>query len=226
MQIVAQVRQVFGKKNKKIRKQNILPAVLMQKGKGSEPLCVRATEFEKVFREVGETSLLDLSVEGKLHKVLISEVQFHPVSSIPVHVAFREVDLKERITAQIPVEVINEEENEFVKSKQAIILRLLDQISVKALPTDLPRSFVIDATRFEKIGDELKISDLVFDKSKIEIVGHEEGDLVAKLDKIEEDILSEESELTEEEVIARLEATEELSEEERARRAANKKSAT
>lgn len=226
MQIVAQVRQTFGKKNKKIRKQSLLPAVLMQKGKESKPLVVKAADFDKVFKEAGETSLLDLKVENETYKVLISEVQLHPVNLKPIHAVFRKVDLKEKIMAQIPVEVVNEEKNDFVRSNQAIILRLLDEIPVRALPADLPRSFVVDATRFEKIGDEIKIGDLVFDKAKVEIVGHEENDLVAKLDRVEEEAIGEEAELTEEEAIAKLEATEELSEEEKAQRAAQRKSAT
>lgn len=226
MQIVAQVRETFGKKNKKLRKQSLLPAVLMQKGKESKPLVVKAVDFDKAFKELGETSLLDLRFENETHKVLISEVQLHPVDLRPIHAVFRKVDLKEKITAQIPVEVVNEDKNEFVKSNQAIVLRLLDEISVRALPTDLPKSFVVDASKFENIGDELKIGDLAFDKSKVEIIGHEESELVAKLDKLEEEGVAEESTLTEEEAIAKLEATEELSEEEKAQRAAQKKSAT
>lgn len=222
MRITAEVRTQFGKQNKKLRTQNTLPAVVMEKGHQSTPVVLDFVQFTKVFREAGETSLVDFDYAGQTFKVLISEVQVNPVSMRPIHAVFRKVDLKEKLTANIPVEIINEETNPLVKAGDAIVLKLLDEIAVEALPQDLPKEFVIDAIKLLNIGDEIKISDLEYDRKKVEITGHDAEDPVVKLDKMEE-MQEEEVTVTEEEALAQVEATEELSEEEKAAKDAEKK---
>ena len=229
MQITAQVRKEFGKKNKNLRAQHSLPGVVMEKGVASTAIVVDNVAFGKVFKEAGETSLIDFKLDGVdggksvEYKVLVSEVQLHPVSLHPIHAVFRKVDLKEKLTAQIPVEIINEEQNELVKAGEAIVLKLLDEIAVEALPADLPKEFVIDAAKLVNIGDEIKIADLEYDRSKVEISEYDEDEPVAKLDKMEEMKVEEEVVVTEEEALAKVTATEELSDEEKAKREAEKK---
>ncbi len=223
MQITAQIRKEVGKKNKALRAQNGLPGVVMEKGQVSISVLLNAVEFGKVFREAGETSLIDFNLDDKSFKVLVSEVQVHPVSLRPIHAVFRKVDLKEKLTAQIPVEIINEEENALVKAGEAIVLKLLDEIAVEALPSDLPKEFVVDALKLVNIGDEIKISDLEYDRNKVEISEYDEDEPLAKLDKLEEIKVEEEVVVTEEEALAQVKATEELSDEEKAKKEAEKK---
>ena len=221
MQITAQKRENFGKKNKALRRANMLPGVVMEKGSQSVPVVLNSVEFGKAYKEAGETTLIDFLVGDADYKVLISEVQLHPVTLKPIHAAFRKVNLKEKITAQVPVEVVNEELNALVKAKEAIVLKLLDEIEVEALPTDLPREFVVDASKLAAVGDEIKVKDLDYDRAKVEITNHSDEDPVVLLDKIEE-IKEEEAPVSEEEALAKVTATEELSEEEKAKRALEK----
>lgn len=223
MQITAQPREKFGKQVKALRFLNSLPGVVMEKGSQSLPVVLNAVEFGKVFKEAGETSLIDFNLGDKSFKVLVSEVQVHPVSMKPIHAVFRKVDLKAKLTAQIPVEVINDEQNPLVKAGEAIVLKLLDEIAVEALPADLPKEFVVDALKLVNIGDEIKIADLEYDRSKVEISEYDEDEPVAKLDKMEEMKVEEEVVVSEEEAIAQVKATEELSDEEKAKRDAEKK---
>lgn len=224
MQINAKARSAFGRQNKPLRKQNILPGVVMEKAKASLPVAIGLVEFSKVYKDAGETSLIDFALDGKNFKVLISEVQLNPMSLRPVHVVFRKVDLKEKLTAHVPVEIINEELNPLIKTGEAMMLKLLDQIAVEALPSDLPKEFVIDATKLINVGDEIKISDLTYDRTKVEITEHDANEPVAKLDRVEEMKVEEEATaLTEEEALAKVTASEELSDEEKAKREEEKK---
>ncbi|KKT69732.1 MAG: 50S ribosomal protein L25 [candidate division WWE3 bacterium GW2011_GWB1_44_4] len=193
----------------------------MEKGSQSVPVVLNSVEFGKAYKEAGETTLIDFLVGDADYKVLISEVQLHPVTLKPIHAAFRKVNLKEKITAQVSVEVINEELNALVKTKEAVVLKLLDEIEVEALPTDLPREFVVDASKLAAVGDEIKVKDLDYDRAKVEITNHSDEDPVVLLDKIEE-IKEEEAPVSEEEALAKVTATEELSEEEKAKRALEK----
>jgi len=64
------------------------------------------------------------------------------------------------------VEIIGE--SEAVKAG-GVLLTMHDQIEVEALPADLPEKFILDISVLKEIGNDLKVSDLQYDKSKIEV---------------------------------------------------------
>ncbi len=213
MELAGKTRHVFGKKTKILREDKSLPAVIFGKGLESLSITVDYNDFVKIFKDAGETSVFDLVVEGKKHPVLVKEVQLHPVTSRPIHVGFYEVDLKEKINADIPVEVINEEKNALVKSGDAFILLLLNEVEVEALPTDLPERFVVDAAKLEDMDSTVLIDNLEYDREKVEIVGVEPDEIVVKLDHAQM-LEEEEEEVDEAEAVADIEATEEKEPEE------------
>lgn len=216
MQLNATKREQLGKKAKKVRQERKIPAVIFGPDIDSIPISVDYRDFVKAYREAGETTLVDIKVEGvkEPYKVLIKELQLHPVSYEVLHASLYKVNLKEKTTADIPVSVEGDEQIELVKSGEALVLTQLNEVTVSALPTDLPHKFVLDVSDLEEIGDSKTIADLEFDPEKVEVVDKEPEDIVAVLDyaTIEEE--EEEEELTEEELIEGLEATEEREEEE------------
>ena len=224
MEIAAENRTQLGKKSKKLRLDRKLPAVVFSKGVESLPLTVDFNQFVKVFKEAGETTLVDLKHSGSSEKVLIKDLQHDPVTGNPIHVSFQKVNLKEKITADIPVEVVGEENNELLKSGEGLVLQLLNEITVEALPTDLPRKFEVDVSKITEVGVGLKISDLEYDRDKVELVDHEPDELVVKIDKAEmEEEVEEVAPVTEAELVAGVEATDELTPEEKAEREAKEK---
>ena len=211
MEIIAEKREKTGKKVKSIRYSGRLPAVVFGPDMDSINITVGKTEFKRVLNDAGETSLIDLNLGSNNHKVLVKDVQYDPISLDFMHIGFYKPNLTEDISADIPVEYVGEENIPLVKSKDALFLVVVDTIEVKALPTDLPKAFVVDVTKLVEVGDSITVADLVYDKEKIEIVGLEEDDLLAKLDYAEME--EEEVEVTEEEAVAGIEATEETAEE-------------
>ncbi len=211
MEIIAEKRTTFGKKLDGEK----LAAVMYGKHLESLPIYINEKQFSKVFKSAGETSLIELNIDNKTHKVLVKDTQINPVTDALLHVSFYKVNLLEKITAEIPVEIIGEENNALVKSKEALVLQLLNEIEVEALPTDLPSAFVVDVSKIEKVGDGFAISQLDFDREKVKILGYDPDELIAKLDyaEMEEEIVEAP---TEEELINKVEATKELTEEEKA----------
>jgi len=215
MQLNAEKRTELGKQNKRVRKERKVPAVVYGEGIESTNLTIDRVEFLKIYKEAGETSLIDLKFNDSDVKVLVKEIQVHPVTLEPIHVSFHKVDLTATIRANVPVEVINEEEAPVVKSGEGMLLTLLSEIEVEALPADLPSSFEIDASHLKEIGEGITIAELKFDKEKVEIVDKEPEEFVVRIDYAEmEEEPEEEAELTEEELIEGIEATEEKEESE------------
>ena len=224
MEIAAENRTQLGKKSKKLRLDRKLPAVVFSKGVESLPLTVDYNQFVKVVDEAGETTLVDLKHSGISEKVLIKDLQLDPVTGNPIHASFQKVNLKEKITADIPVEIVGEEKNELIKSGEGLVLQLLNEITVEALPTDLPHKFEVDVSKITEVGEGLKISDLEYDREKVELIDHEPDELVVKIDKatMEEEV-EEVAPVTEAELVAGVEATDELTPEEKAEREAKEK---
>lgn len=211
MKLKAQKREQFGKKNKELRSDRKIPAVVFGKNMESMPIVMDLLDFIEVYKEAGETSLIDLEAGDLKGKVIVKEVQFHPVTLKPIHVGFYKVDLSQKIRANVPVEIIGEEENELVKKGEGLALTLLNEIEVEALPTDLPSNFTIDISELNEIGDGVTAAELDYDREKVELIDVVDEKLIVKMDWAEmEEIEEEEEELTEEELIGQIEITEEM----------------
>ncbi|EKD99579.1 MAG: hypothetical protein ACD_22C00230G0003 [uncultured bacterium] len=215
MELIAQKREKFGKQVKKLRTDRQIPAVMFGKGLESTPVTIELNKFIKVYDTAGENTLVDLNIDGTTEKVLIKDVQFEPVTGAPIHAGFHKVNLKEKISAEVPVEIIGADKNELVKSGAGLVLTLLNEITVEALPSDLPSKFVVDVSNITEIGDAITVSQLEYDKTKVELPGYEPDDVIVKIDNAVMAEEPEEETVSEAEALAKVEATEELSEEEK-----------
>jgi len=212
MELKANLRQLTGNHAKKLREQSLIPAVVYGLKNPSINLEIDYITFIKLFKTAGETTLIDLKFDNKVKKVLIKDIQKDPVSDKISHVSFLEVNLKVKIKANIPVEVIGEEECSVLKSGTGILNLIKQEIEVEALPADLPQKFIVDVSKLENIGDEIKISALDFDRIKVNLVDISDEDLILNIDAPQAEVVEEET-LTEEERIAQIEASSEKPEE-------------
>lgn len=166
-----QRRDLAGKKVGQLRRQGLIPGNINGDLEKTISVVVDQRKFEQLYEEVGDTGLFYVTVgEEKTERpVLITDVQLDPISATPLHVVFRQVDLTEKITAEVPVELIGE-----VEIKDAIVATLHDVVEVEALPQDLPEKFEIDISKFTQIGDMVTYKDLEFDRSKVSLTIDEE----------------------------------------------------
>lgn len=192
MEVVAEKREILGKKVRILRKDKDLPAVLFGKNIKSIPIKLPSINVDKLLKVVGESVLLDLVIEGEKapRKVLISEIQRNFVTGRVSHISFHEVSLKEKIKAPIPIEFVGE--SPAVKSGEGILITLIDEVEVECLPTDLPSRFEVDLSALSKVGDFISVSALSYDKSKVSIdIDPEE--LLIKVDyaeQLEEEVVA------------------------------------
>ena len=214
MQIEAQKRETLGKKTKHIRKEGKIPAVVFGKDMNSTNISLDYNTFDKVYKESGETDLIDIKIGDKKIKVLIKDVQLDPISGRISHVGFYKPDLTVKTEAEVPVEIVGEENNELIKSKVALALQLIQEIKVEALPEDIPHSFIVDVSNLNNIGDSVSISQLNYNREKVSIPEIDPEEMVVRIEevKVEEE---EVEEVSEEAAIADLEATAEKPEEEK-----------
>lgn len=163
----AEKRKVLGRKVKKLRREGILPANIYGKKIKSQAIQVPLAEFNKIFKKVGETGVVELSVNSSNRPVLINSVQLDPVSDTPIHADFLQVDLKEKVTAGVPVELTGESPAE--KQGLGTVVQQIDEIEVEALPGDLPEKFEIDLSVLTEVNQQVQVKDLTVDKKKVEV---------------------------------------------------------
>jgi len=160
IKLTVEKRKITGRKTKTLRREGVLPANIYGKKEKSLSVQLEAKSFLPVFKEVGETGLIELKVadEKEARPVLIHNVQFHPVDETPLHVDFYQVDLKEKVTTKVPVELIGE--SLAVKDKIGILIQPLSEVEVEALPADLPEKIEVNISGLKAINDAVAVSDV------------------------------------------------------------------
>ena len=154
----AEKRTITGKRVKHLRREGILPANMFGKGIKSISLQLSLKDFEKVYDEVHETGLVDLTIDKEIHPVLIQNIHIQPITHTPLHADFFKVNLKEKVKATIPV--IGLGEPKAITDKIGVLLQTLSEVEVEALPADLPENIEISVESLAQIDDSLTVADL------------------------------------------------------------------
>ncbi len=162
IEIKGTLRTELGKKSsKELRKTGNVPCVIYGKEKN-----VHFHAHELSFKNLiytPEAHLVDLIIDNKSQKVVLKDVQYHPVSDKILHADFIEVFDDKPVIISIPVKVSGDSAGVIAGGKLNIKKRSL---KVKGLPNDLPEHLNIDITDL-KIHESVKVGDLSYDKIEL-----------------------------------------------------------
>lgn len=156
--LTAEDRSVLGKKVKKLRREGLLPANVYGKGLPSKALQVKLQDFEAVFKEAGETGLVDLTWDGQTKPVLIKNLQWNHQTRTPLHTDFFQVNLKEKIKAMVPLVITDEAQA--VTDKVGLLLQTAHEVEVEALPDKLPENIEFSVAHMAAVNDSVTVADL------------------------------------------------------------------
>ena len=197
----AEPRTALGKKVKSLRKEGFLPAVIYGAKETAKPVVLNLKEFEKVWREAGESSLIELELGGEKKGVLIKEVQTDPVKDFPIHADFQAVSMDEKIEAEVPVRFIGE--SPAVKNFGGVLVKVLHEIEVEALPADLPQSIDVDIFLLENLEQRFLVKDLKL-PPRVKVLA-EPNEIIALVEtpKAEEEVTPETPSLEDIEVVGK-----------------------
>jgi len=148
-----QKRDTATSKPHALRKEGFVPGILYGPKLESVALTVDQKQFDKVYKEAGESSLVNVEMEGKEFPSLIHEVQRDPMSGRPVHVDFYQPDLTKKVEVTVPV--VLEGEAPAIKELGGTLLRNIQEIEVSALPQDLPHEIVVSVEVLKTFEDRI-----------------------------------------------------------------------
>lgn len=178
LQIKANVRDIKTTTPKKLRKAGLTPAVLYGYKVENQALTVPTGEFEKLLRKAGESTIVELVTDdGKTHSVLIHDVQYHYLYSTIEHVDFYTVNMAEKLTATVALEFTGE--SNAVKALGGTLVKIMSEVEVECLPTDLPHNIVVDISTLSTFEDVITVKNLTI-PAKVTIITDAE-EVVAKV---------------------------------------------
>lgn len=201
MKITAKLRSVFGRHNKKLRASGMLPAVLYGKRKDSVHLEVDKKIMDKVFKKAGENTLVDLVIDGQDEKkVLIHDVAKHFMKNEIIHVDFYEVDLKKKVHIKVPLQF--DGVSPAVKEQGGILVKMLDEVDVETLPSNLPQFINVDLGKLKTFQDMIRIADIILPSEVFILTSADEVVVSVQPPRTEEELASMEQSTAEQEKAA------------------------
>lgn len=156
--LVAQTRTETGRRAKNVLAEGMIPAVIY--GHGTEPQAIKVnqSEFRKVYRSAGMSSLIDLTIGSNTVKAVVKEMQVDRVQMTPAHIDFHQVRMDEEMTADIPLKFVGE--SAAVKVLAGTLVTNADSIEVSCLPVNLPHEIEVDLSILATFDDAITIGSL------------------------------------------------------------------
>ncbi len=142
----------------KLRNDGFLPAVFYGPKEASTPISVVAKDFAKVFKEAGESTVVTLKGSDGEQDVMVHQVDQDPVSGLIRHVDFYVVEKGKKVRIHIPVEF--EGMAPAVKDLGGVLVKVLHEVEVEAMPKDLPHEVHVDISTLVDFEAQITASDI------------------------------------------------------------------
>jgi large subunit ribosomal protein L25 len=141
-----------------LRRAGSVPAVIYGHKREPMSLSISTRELERLLERVSaETTVVELSIDGKVSRTLIREIQKHPYKNQLVHVDFQELVAGEQITVNVPLVIIGTSIG--VRSFAGILDQTMRELEVTVLPSAIPNHIDVDVSALN-IGDSIHVRDL------------------------------------------------------------------
>ena len=163
LKLKAEKRDVFGKKNRFLRRKGIIPAHLFGHSLESLALQCNSNELKKIVANAGTTRLISLRVEGEkdAKNVFLREIQRDTLSRELLHVDFYQVRKDEKMTMEVPIVLVGEAPA--MKAKGRILSHGIDVLSIECLPDKVPPQIEVDISLLEELDQSIHVKDIVLD---------------------------------------------------------------
>ena len=165
----------------------MIPAVFYGKKEASTPIMLSYPIFEKTLEDAGESTVLHLAGKGIDVDVLIHEVDLDPVTDKPRHVDFYAIEKGKKLKIKIPLEFIGV--SPAVKDLGAILVKVMHELEIEALPKDLPHNIKVDLSSLVNYDSVITAGDLKLSEGVT--LEEKAGEIVASVYEFKEEVVEE-----------------------------------
>lgn len=185
----AEKREIFGKKLKKSRGEGKMPAIVYGRKKEATPVFLDLKDFSKTWKEAGKSTVLKLKNPDNHFEenVIIQQVDLDPLHDKPLHADFYVVEMDKIITAPVPLVFKGESSAE--KDLGGVLVKVVYEVEVEALPNDLPKELIIDVSGLDNMDSQIAIKDIKLPKGVK--INAEPDEVVALISEAQGEIIEE-----------------------------------
>lgn len=160
-EIKVQRREDEGKgASRRLRRAGSVPAIVY--GGELDPVSIQLNHNEVWVASQNDwfySSILDLSLNGDVQRVLLRDMQRHPFKQQIMHLDFQRVNENELLRATVPLHFLNEDKSPAGKAAEVVVTHELNELHVSCLPKDLPEFIEVDLASLS-VGDVVHLSDI------------------------------------------------------------------
>lgn len=157
LELGAEVRDVFGKHVRRLRRQGIIPANIYGHGP-SRAIQAPARTLERLLAMGGRTSVVAIAFDGRTETALLKTLQRDPRSGHILHIDFQAVSMEEEVTSVVPLHFVGE--SEAVTRLDGIMTHPRTEVHVTARAGDLPDAIEVDLSPITELHGAIHIGDL------------------------------------------------------------------
>jgi len=157
-------REILGKKVRFLRRQGIIPLHLFGHNVESIALQCDEAQLKRVLAQAGKTRLISLKLDkGKRPRnVVVREIQRDMRTDGLLHVDLYQIKITEKIRVEVPVVVVGEAPA--LKSKENMLLKELNSLTVECLPNEIPANVKVDLSSLTERDQAIRVENVILGK--------------------------------------------------------------
>ena len=156
-----------------LRNEGKLPAVVYGYKVENTSIAINELELVKSIREVGRNGIIDLEIEGKKQKVVLSDYQSDFLKGEIIHADFLAIDMSSELNVDVTIHLTGDAAG---TKEGGIVQLILHELSVTAKPIDIPEYIEVDVSKLE-VGETIPVSEIREGHKKITI-NHEDNESI------------------------------------------------
>ncbi len=161
------------------RRQGFVPGVIYGNKQTPVSIALNPRVLSAEMNKPGfRTRLFDISVGGKVERVLCRDVQRHPVNDQPLHVDFLRVSAESKVHVRVPVHFANQDKSTGLK-RGGVLNVVAHELEIIAPANAIPSELVIDLTGLD-IGTSIHLSAVKLPDG-VSVVTHEKNQTIATI---------------------------------------------
>jgi large subunit ribosomal protein L25 len=141
--------------SRRLRREGKIPAVMYGKDQ-NRTIAIQKNEFERKMQELGENTIIVLTLDDGEHEVLVKDFQEDTIRSFVTHVDFYEIEKGKALRTHVPVEVTGTPAGVL---EGGVLEERLYEIEVECKPKDIPEKIEINVENMQ-IGDTIHVEEL------------------------------------------------------------------
>lgn len=134
-----------------------IPAVFYGPKEQATKIAIDRREFQRVWAEAGESTIVTIKGMGEDKDTLIYDVQWHPVNDDAIHVDFYVLEKGKKVNVEVPLQFVGTAPAE---KMNGVVVKVMHEIAIEVAPAELPHHIEVDLGILENLDSEIRVKDL------------------------------------------------------------------